>query len=460
MWETPIYKFKTKINNIDSEIKIDVTGSAPNFIEPGKQLEGTFNILLEDLNPKNTNILDFGAAKLRNTLFLLKKGYNIYSCEFEDLFNRSDQAKNFLSEAQKYDNFHPLIFPKDFINTEVKFDVILMINVLNIMPVVSERLLVLELCRKRIKNNGRFLWYTQHGAYDYNKAVCRLFDGIVTGSGRKYQMFYKDYAKNEIIELLNSTGFEFENTFKFPSSGSNQAYMFKASGGILIENALKVFKKDKKLIKSKYINVIRKSKKKKYSTKEPIIATDINAVKNINFLIEYCNQLKMLKPGKKDAKKYEDLIFNILRNIFESQLRNGKVQVPTDKRIGIIDIIFDNKAKSGFFYELKENHQIKSPYIYFECKNYKEDPVNTEINQLSSRLSELKGMFGVLVYRKVKNPNRFSERCEKEMNDNKKFIIGLTDVDIIKLVELKTSKKEEEINDYLSEKLKKLILRQ
>lgn len=88
MWKTPIYKFKTEIDGKKQEIFIDVTGSAPNFKEPGKQLEGTFEVLLKDLDPEKTKILDFGAAKLRNTIYLLKKGFTVYSCEFDDLFGR------------------------------------------------------------------------------------------------------------------------------------------------------------------------------------------------------------------------------------------------------------------------------------------------------------------------------------------------------------------------------------
>ncbi len=172
MWERPIYKFKSDQNGT---ILIDVTGSAPNFSVPGKQLEGTFNVLLQGLNPADTKILDFGGAKLRNTLYLLKKGYTVYSCEFEDLFKRSKQAADYLAECKKYPNFKRLIFPDEFICSEDEFDVILLINVLNIMPVPIERHCVLTLCREKIKENGRLLWYTQHGAYSADKSSINTF---------------------------------------------------------------------------------------------------------------------------------------------------------------------------------------------------------------------------------------------------------------------------------------------
>jgi len=415
MWETPIYLFKTKIDNKDTELKIDVTGSAPNFSEPGKQLEATFSQLLSGLKPNDTHILDFGAAKLRNTLYLLRKGYHVYACEYNDLFQRSKQAKDFKDEAEKYNNFHKLIFPRDFIKTDVKFDVILMINVLNIMPIASERLLVLELCRNRIKENGKFLWYTQHGAYDYDKAVCRLNDGIATGKGREFKMFYRDFSRKEIHELLNSSGFKYNDQYKFSSSSSNQAYLFDASGAILITETLKAIKSENKKYKKDLKEIVRKSYKTKfnYKTKEPIKPKLKKEVQSINILETYIDELSNIKPGKKDAKKYENIIFRIIKILFEPNLKNGAIQVPVDNKLGFIDIMFDNKAKSGFFSDIKANHQIKSPYVYFECKNYSDDPKNPEMNQLSSRLSDTKGMFGIMVCRYIENDSCLMQDVRK-----------------------------------------------
>ena len=82
MWESPIYKFKADIDNKKTEIYVDVTGSAPTFAEPMKQLEGAFEVLLNGLTPKDTKIR-FWTAKLRNSLYLLKNGYQVYACEFK-----------------------------------------------------------------------------------------------------------------------------------------------------------------------------------------------------------------------------------------------------------------------------------------------------------------------------------------------------------------------------------------
>jgi hypothetical protein len=266
MWESPIYKFKTEVNGDKKEILIDVTGSAPNFSVPGKQLEGSFGVLLSGLDPKKTKILDFGGAKLRNTLYLLKKGYTVYACEFDDLFKRSKQAVEYLDECKKFKNFKKLVFPKDFVDFEDEFDVILLINVLDIMPVPIERLCVLALCREKMKEGGRLLWYTQHGTYSKEDAVTLLFDGLVTGKGRTYNMFYRDVTRKEIHDMLQSTGFSYNKAFKFPMSGTNQAYMFNADGPILVDSTLGLIAQLKRRNKSKLERIERKAgtKNKKY----------------------------------------------------------------------------------------------------------------------------------------------------------------------------------------------------
>lgn len=297
MWESPIYKFKTDVEGEEKEIFIDVTGSAPNFNKPGKQLEGTFETLLHGLEPRKTKILDFGGAKLRNTLHLLEKGFTVYACEFDDLFKRSKQANEYLEQAKKYPNFKQLVFPNDFIDFEEKFDVILLINVLNIMPVPIERMCVLALCRDRMAENGRLLWYTQHGAYSESEAVALLYDGLVTGKGRTYNMFYRDFSRTEIHEMLRSTGFSFNKDFKFPSSGNNQAYVFNPTGAILVDKTLGLTELLKKSIERKLKKVERKTRWKqekgealtKKVTYETGVPTRVSKIKGVNILESQIN---------------------------------------------------------------------------------------------------------------------------------------------------------------------------
>ena len=195
---------------------------------PGKWLEQTFEVLLEGYEPKKTEILDFGAAKLRNTLYLLKKGYNVCSCEFNELFEKSAHANHFLEEANKFENFNGLITPEEFPNFDKKFDVILLINVLNAMPIPSERDYALKLCRQKMKKEGALLIYSQRYHYDEPDIVGRAFDGVVKGRGKEIHTFYKYFYGKELEEMMDGLGFKRNKRFKFPKTG-NKAYVFNVS---------------------------------------------------------------------------------------------------------------------------------------------------------------------------------------------------------------------------------------
>lgn len=470
MWESPIYKFKTEIKGETKEIYVDVTGSAPRFNVPGMQLTGAFDVLLKGLDPYKTKILDFGAAKLRNTIHLLKKGFTVYACEFDDLFKRSKQANEFYEEAKKYNNFKPLVFPRDFIDFEEKFDVVLLINVLDIMPVPIERLCVLALCREKMSENGRLLWYTQHGAYSESDAVTKLLDGLVTGKGREYHMFYRDFTRKEIYDMLKSTGFSYNKEFKFPMVGTNQAYVFNPDGDILIDETLGLTEMLKRKLKPKLKNIERESrwmgageegasKKIVYQTGLP---TRVMPIKEINILETYLKELGGIKAGGgKKASLYHQLILNILTEIFNPHLKNPQKEEKINQGRKRVDITFDNKAEEGFFKELKESYKISCPLIFIECKNYNKALETPEFDQIEGRLNKRRGMFGIIVCRKVDNVESVLNHCRdliRENPDAEKYVIVLTDAEIEQMIKHKLENKSDEINKILNAKYKELIL--
>ena len=463
MWETPIYKFQIIKGGKKEDIFIDVTGSAPRFDVPGNQLECAFSTILHGLIPKNTKILDFGAAKLRNTLYLLKKGYQVYACEYEDLFKRSPQAQSFLKEAKTFPNFHPLIFPNDFINSKHQFDVVLLINVLNIMPIPIERQCVLSLCRERVRNNGRLLWYTQHGAYSPKDAVAPLYDGLVTGRGREYKMFYRDFNRKEIHEMLISAGFSYSPETKFKDVGNNQSYQFIADGPVLVDKSLGITQMLKNAGKESLSPIKRKvarslkrgAEAKTYETKGP--RKIISKADTIEIAQNWAQELKETKPGKKDYKRYQGIVFNLLKEIFTPQLKNGQMEEKTREGRGYIDIVFNNVATSGFFERLIRTYQIKCPFIMIECKNYNHDLANTEYNQIADRLSDKRGLFGIIICRSIKDKKREIKQCQDRVKDHGMYIVVLTDRDIIRMINNKQSNNISDIDDLLDAKLRPLL---
>ena len=135
MWESPIYKFEEEVTDKNGKIvkrqfSINTTYSAPrNLDDPGKALKAVFKKITEGLTPSETHILDFGAAKLRNTLWLLQKGFHVWAVEFPELKERLKDAKEKWDLAETYPNFHHVTFPNDFIKLKKKsFDIIMLIK--------------------------------------------------------------------------------------------------------------------------------------------------------------------------------------------------------------------------------------------------------------------------------------------------------------------------------------------
>ena len=130
VWKSPIYKFiidgelDENEEQICKEIYINVTNSAPPFESPEDVLSNILNQVIS-LCPKKQKplILDFGAGKSRNTLYLLEQGYNVRAVEFEEISNGTQQAKEMYEKAQSFGRqFDKLVFPHEFFESKEQFD--------------------------------------------------------------------------------------------------------------------------------------------------------------------------------------------------------------------------------------------------------------------------------------------------------------------------------------------------
>ncbi|MEA2037736.1 MAG: hypothetical protein U9O94_09580 [Nanoarchaeota archaeon] len=162
IWKKPIYRFRIPIDeNSDKlkEIVLDVTGSAPPFEDVKDTMKGVFDKFLSSSEGKKVNnIIDFGAAKLRNTLYFLEKGKKVAVVEFEELGKNSKQAQRIHSQCKtKKELFEQWMFPYPFISHKKVYDMALLINVIPVMPVFAERLMVLQVLHQKIKSEGYVL---------------------------------------------------------------------------------------------------------------------------------------------------------------------------------------------------------------------------------------------------------------------------------------------------------------
>lgn len=171
-------------------------------------------------------------------------------------------------------------------------------------------------------------------------------------------------------------------------------------------------------------------KKEKASVAPVALDTIIGTDSGSNQVQDFKDELQQIKPGNKDAKKYESLMVRILTLLFSPNLTDPHSQVRTVDGREIIDITFYNSASFGFWNDIKIKHG--NNIIPIELKNM-EDLSNEEYFQIAARLNDDLGMFGLLIARKKDGLD--IQRAYRRFNREKKVIITLTDEDIYKILD-------------------------
>lgn len=150
------------------------------------------------------------------------------------------------------------------------------------------------------------------------------------------------------------------------------------------------------------------------------------------------------------------MIFNILKFVFDNSLSKPEKEDHWDDKTQRVDITFKNLRERGFFKQLADGYNITCPNIFIECKNYSKDVANPEFSQIHNRLNNIRGQFGIIVCRKIRNFQNIKTRQITLAKDNK-YVIILDDSGIKKIVEWKIKNEDNQINDYLEARFKELI---
>jgi hypothetical protein len=449
IWLNSIYRFvvphQTPTTTVYKELFFDVTKSAPNF-GVGKELKDTFDWALRAVGSSNPTILDFGAGRLRNTIYLLRKGNSVAAVEFQKL-NGSRSVEGFGTR------FRQLIFPHEFFSSLLKYDLIILVNVLSIMPVPAERSLVLKYCRQKLKENGLILWYSQTTQSFYNDKNTVLGDGIVLHEGDKYKTFYKDYAEHEIDELFAASGLRLAAKKVVPHV---TARLYKTVGDNPLEQIL-----DGNLIRRYVEGDLDYGKP---SSPEPQVLkggkgkTQVNIPNPPELAASrlYEKALRNIEPGREENHTYQSLVGAIFAYLFMPPLENMEFERDINDGLGRIDIVFRNSAKRGVFNHLRSSYQIKCPYIYVECKNLSHDLSNTEFNQLAGRFVTTRNHFGILVCRGTEDRERVLQHAKAVRTHEENMVIWLDDSDLITL--LRSSDDRRDVNDLLEERVEEVDL--
>ncbi|MFC5473283.1 hypothetical protein [Paraherbaspirillum soli] len=193
---------------------------------------------------------------------------------------------------------------------------------------------------------------------------------------------------------------------------------------------------------------------------KPLTNTEINSTVDMSDLCQYLIKKLVKTPsGNDDATNYHHLIIGILELIFYPNLTCPVKEKEINDGRKRIDLVFDNSARSGQFYNLHQIRKITSPYIMVECKNYGTDVANPEVDQLAGRFSINRGRFGMLLCRSVKNYKKLIQRCQDTHNAQNGLIIPILDDDLIKILNAKAqSPQSRPEEDFLAERIREVAM--
>ena len=116
-----------------------------------------------------------------------------------------------------------------------------------------------------------------------------------------------------------------------------------------------------------------------------------------------------------------------------------------------------NNSSAGFFNWLHKHYP--SAHIFIECKNYGKEIENPEFDQLAGRFSPSRGQVGLLICRSVANLDKVTASCIDTCNDNRGYIIVITDDDLKAIVAEYISSNGGSEYPLLRSKFKQLVFR-
>lgn len=203
-WELPLYEFELPRR----KIVVNVTRSCPTFAVPAP---GVADVAAELKKKGQTKVLDFGAGKLRNAIYLLGKGFQVWAVEFKDCF-QTPAGERCLTQAEGYKKFFLKKWPDEFLECDFDVDAVFLINVANVVPEEADRRRIVAECIKRLRSGGSFYWMSQYGEPYYKPAVTKRLrapdGGWFYSLHKSYQTYYREFQIPEIMTYFDKARFQ------------------------------------------------------------------------------------------------------------------------------------------------------------------------------------------------------------------------------------------------------------
>lgn len=144
-------------------------------------------------------------------------------------------------------------------------------------------------------------------------------------------------------------------------------------------------------------------------------------------------RLEDIRPGAKDAKAYEQYVFEVLCSCFAEQLSYPKRESRTVEGTERRDIIFYNDSLHRFWRRVHEKHAAVN--IVFECKNVRSLKLD-HVSQLVGYLGGSLGNFGVIVSRTLPGKNVQRKAINAFNRQDPIVVLFLSDEDLAEMARL------------------------
>lgn len=295
-------------------------------------------------------------------------------------------------------------------------------------------------------------WVTKHdeSLVIDNKLVLLVPKGIVSyckhiTADKYFNAFVLEFLKHEHIRMgsifvkhrIDGTPYVTKQDLKEKVVTYSKEYLLEFS-----EKHPDVFKDYKDWIKKHTVSIENEE-----------LDENLNRIQIIDYLLD---KLSITSPGSEQASEYHRLTVGILELLLYPNISAPSVEHEVNSGRKRIDILFENSADNGFFYNLHMIHKYPCSYIFVECKNYKNDVKNPELDQLSGRFSPNKGKFGMLLCRDITNEDLLMERCADTLKDERGLIIPITDKDLEISLQKYKSGEQKHLEEILNKKMKKI----
>jgi hypothetical protein len=161
--------------------------------------------------------------------------------------------------------------------------------------------------------------------------------------------------------------------------------------------------------------------------------------------------LKSIPVGPEAASTYHKLMVGVVEFLLFPKLLYPQKEAEIHEGRKRIDIVMENSAEQGVFHSLPTLRQYPCAYVFFECKNYKTDVENPELDQLAGRFSPNRGKVGFMCCRTFENRDLFIQRCRDTFKDDRGLIVPLEDVAVLSLLDLVRKGERARIDEAMSQ---------